>query len=70
MECGGDTVKRYIRSSKERRFRNTESGEIITLSELKESYEELYAEGETEAETFKDYLINCLDKNGFLEEIR
>lgn len=58
-----------IKSSTERKFYDTEHDEVITLSQLKEEYEELSANGETEAETFKDYLSNCLDKNGTLEEI-
>lgn len=62
-------MKRYIRSSSERKFRDTESGEVITISQLKAEYEDLRDSGETEAETFSDYLANCLDKNGFLEEI-
>ena len=62
-------MKLYIKASSERRFRDTENGDILTLSELKAEYEELYANGETETETFRDYLNNCLDKNGFLEEI-
>lgn len=62
-------MKLMIRESSERRFRDTESGEVITLSELKAEYKQLYADGETEAETFSDYLTNCLDQDGFLEEI-
>ena len=61
---------KYIKSSeKQRRFRDTENGEIITLSQLKREYKDLYESGETEAETFEDYLRNCLDRDGFLEEI-
>lgn len=61
---------KYIRSSKkQRRFRDTENGGIITLSQLKREYKDLYESGETEAETFEDYLLNCLDQDGFLEEI-
>ena len=63
-------MKRYIRSSSERKFRDTESGEVITISQLKAEYEDLRDSGETEAETFSDYLANCLDQDGFLEEIR
>lgn len=63
-------MKRYIRSNSDRKFRDTESGKIITLSQLKEEYEELKASGETEAENFSDYLTNCLDQDGFLEEIK
>lgn len=58
-----------IESSTERKFYDTEHDEVITLSQLKAEYEELSANGETEAESFKDYLTNCLDKNGTLEEI-
>ena len=62
-------MKLRIRESSERRFRDTESGDIITLSQLKAEYKQLYRDGETEAETFSDYLKNCLDQDGFLEEI-
>lgn len=60
---------KYIRSSKGRRFRDTENGGIVTLSQLKREYKDLYESGETEAETFEDYLRNCLDQDGFLKEI-
>lgn len=62
-------MKVYIKSSTERTFRDTESGDIITISELRSEYEELYRNGEVETDTFEGYLNNCLSKNGFLEEI-
>ena len=52
-----------------RKFKDTETGEIITIAELEEEYTELFATGETETENFKDYLHNCLSKNGTLEEV-
>lgn len=48
-------------------YRDTENGTIYSREELYKSYEELKANGETEAETFDKYLHNCLSKNGFLE---
>ena len=62
-------MKLRILESDERKFRDTESGDIITLSQLKAEYRELVRDGETGAETFSDYLENCLDQDGFLEEI-
>jgi len=62
-------MKLRILESDERKFRDAESGDIITLSQLKAEYRELVRDGETEAETFSDYLENCLDQDGFLEEI-
>lgn len=49
------------------KFWDTEAEEIITLSQLKDEYEELKKDGQTEAETFENYLDNCLHKNGTLE---
>ena len=51
------------------RYRDTEHGTIYTVEQLKQSYNQLYRDGETEAETFADYLRNCTDKNGILERI-
>lgn len=34
---------------------------FLTLDELKAEYAEYFAKGYTEAETFEDYLYNCLD---------
>jgi hypothetical protein len=67
---GDDVTASELTDSQERRFRDTESGEIITIDQLKQEYEELKASGETEAENFSDYLTNCLDQDGFLEEIK
>lgn len=53
-----------------RMFRDTENNDIYTLEELERSYEELVASGDTEAESFGAYLSNCLEGNGFLQEIR
>ena len=52
------------------KFRDVEHNEIITLDELKAEYKELYANGETEAETFSDYLDNCMTyNNGCIENM-
>lgn len=53
-----------------RKFKDIETGEIITIAELEAEYNELYATGETETETFSGYLKNCTSKNGTLEEIK
>ena len=52
-----------------RTFKDIETGEIITLAELEAEYNELFASGETETESFTGYLKNCLSKNGTLEEV-
>ena len=51
-------------------YRDTENGTIYTADELKQLYTELHANGETDAETFADYLRNCTDKSGFLEIVK
>ena len=43
-----------------------ERGYTLTLEQLQKEYTELYATGDTEAETFADYMVNCTDKNGTL----
>ena len=43
-----------------------ERGYTLTLKDLQAEYEELKATGDTEAETFADYMVNCTDKNGTL----
>ena len=50
-------------------IRDTESGEELTLTALREEYENLKKAGETEAETFEDYLENITDGNGTCEWI-
>ena len=48
-------------------IRDTERGEELTLTELRTEYENLKNAGETEAETFEDYLENITDGNGTCE---
>ena len=48
-------------------IRDTERGEELTLTELHTEYETLKNAGETEAETFEDYLENITDGNGTCE---
>ena len=48
-------------------IRDTERGEELTLTALREEYETLKNAGETEAETFEDYLENITDGNGNCE---
>ena len=50
-------------------YRDTETGEIIPVEQLRADYDALASEGMTDAQTFGQYLRNCLDKNGFLEEV-
>lgn len=54
----------------ERRFRDTENDTVITEAELKESFEELKANGETDCENFGQYVNECTGRHGTLEEVR
>lgn len=51
-------------------FYDIETETIITESELMESFEALREDGETDCETFAEYVRECTGKNGSLEEIR
>ena len=62
-------MKLYVKANSERMFRDIESGEILSLSELRSEYEDLYASGEIETDSFEGYLRDCLSKNGTLEEV-
>lgn len=44
-----------------RYFYDFDNKSYVTLDELKAEYAEYAAKGYTEAETFEDYLYNCLD---------
>ena len=46
-----------------------EYGYIITEEELRDEFEFFRKRGETEAKNFVEYVRNCTDKNGTLEEI-
>ena len=48
-------------------IKDTERSEELTLTALREEYETLKNAGETEAETFEDYLENITDGNGTCE---
>ena len=50
-------------------IRDTERNEELTLIALRIEYEVLKSAGETEAETFEDYLENITDGNGTCEWI-
>lgn len=51
------------------KYYKDENGVIISENELMQEYEELRQAGDTEAETFSDYIRNCTDKSGTLERI-
>ncbi len=52
-------------------YYDSENNEYITTEELKKEFEELKANEDTEAKTFKEYLSNCMYyNNGTLEEVR
>lgn len=48
-------------------YRDIETDELLTVEELQAEYTDLYFSGGTEAETFQDYLKNCLE--GTLEKV-
>ena len=50
-------------------YEDNEWGEILTEDELKKEYYQLKRSGDTEAETYEDYVRNCTDKNGTLTRI-
>lgn len=52
-------------------YRDTESGKLITIDQLKAEFEALKAENPQECSySFSEYLNNCTSKNGFLEKIK
>ena len=54
-----------------KKFIDTESGNIITESELKAEFDEMKAESPDEYNySFGEYIRNCTAKNGFLKEIK
>lgn len=53
-----------------RKFRDTNTGEIITEEALRKEFEELKRETPEEYDySFNQYLLNCISKNGMLIEI-
>ena len=50
-------------------IRDRETGEELTSAALRSEYETLKRAGETEAESFEDYLENITDGNGTCEWI-
>ena len=54
-----------------RKFRDISTGEIITEEELREEFEEFKKKAPDEYNySFENYIRNCTDKNGTLEEVR
>lgn len=52
------------------RYQDIETGEILTTEALQAEYSRRKAAGETEAETFSDYLENCTGNHGTLRAFR
>ena len=52
-----------------KKYLDVDRGKIYTRDELYKEFEILRLNRETDAETFGQYLNNCLSKNGSLEEI-
>lgn len=46
-----------------------ERGQRITEQELQAEYEEIRANGETDCETYGQYVLECCGKNGTLTKI-
>lgn len=54
-----------------KKYKDIESGDIITEAELQAEFAEMQAENPDEYNySFSDYIRNCTAKNGFLEEIK
>lgn len=51
------------------KFYDTEHGNTLDLADLLMEYDTLKAENSTEAESFGDYLQNCLTRNGGTLEV-
>jgi hypothetical protein len=53
-----------------RKFLDYETGNIVGYEDLQKEYEELKANNNTEAESFSQYLSNCMwYNNGTLKEV-
>lgn len=63
-----DNIEIYFLVNESRVFVD-EQGNQITSEELYKEYQLLVNDGETESETFADYLENCISKNGTLTEV-
>lgn len=53
----------------ERYFYDAEEDKVYTLAELSRVFVDIQQDGNTEAESFTDWLRNATDKNGALDEI-
>lgn len=54
----------------ERKFYVSEDGNFFSTEQIMEEFKTAKENGETESETFVEYLSNVTDKNGSLEEIK
>lgn len=69
LECatGKDGALREVKT---RLFKDIERNILITEDDLKREFDDLKSEDPTEYNyNFSDYIKNCTDKNGFLEEV-
>ena len=69
MAYGDDDYEHVSWDDDEELYFDTETEEYLTRDDLIAEYNRLYAEGNTEAVSFEEYLSNCLDKNGTLERL-
>ena len=61
--------KKEVKNMEKKIIRDRETGEELTLNELKAEYLRLARKKETEASSFLDYLQNITDGNGTCEWI-
>ena len=60
-------MKQYIPSAA-RLYRDTEDGRVINELELFEQFQNM-DEDSKDGRTFYQFILDCLSKNGFLEEV-
>lgn len=51
------------------KYFDTESGAVISASDLEKEYNALFAAGETECKTYTEYVHACTSKHGSLVSI-
>ena len=51
-------------------YRDTETGDYVSRGELVHQYHYDLTEEDRHGRSFEQWLNDCLDKNGFLEEVK
>lgn len=62
----GDIIDLDTRQLRDKTYMDTETGELLTERNVFDTYVINYPNREI---TFMEYIRNCIDKNGFLEEV-